>query len=245
VHDKVQDERVQGERGQLDRPRTARRRATQLALSLAAVAAAAHASNFPVVLRHPPYSPGQQVTVQGVVTDSKANHLAGLRVTLEASQQNFSLYPWGLQKKQVVTGSAETTAQGDFGLQFPWNQWYNHFELAVTVPVGIAGGEDTHVLWHEDITRRVAQGSPVVVPVTLEDKQAAFLDTFRTFLASLGTDEERRFYHESGRPDQVDHNSFPDHVETAWWYFRAGKVVRFRDGHVEKVETFAPVEPLE
>jgi hypothetical protein len=240
VHDKGQEHRAQ-----LARPRTARIPAAWLLLSFLSfllLGSAAHAS-VPV-LRHPPYSPGQQVTVQGVVNDGKGNHLAGLRVTLEASRENFSLYPWGMQKAQVVTGTAETSAQGDFGLEFPWNRWYNHFELSVSIPVGIAGGEESHLLWHDDITRRVLQGSPVVVPVTLEEDVAAFLATFRTFLGALSTDEERRTYRDSGRPDQVDHNSFPDHVEAAWWYFRAGKVVRFRDGHVEKVETFTPVEPL-
>ena len=159
-----------------------------------------------------------------------------------ASRVGFSVYPWGSRKRQVATGSAQTTAQGEFGLQFPWNRRFNHFELVVTVPVATPQGEDQQELWRDDITRRVLQGSPVAVPVALAD--TAFLDTLRQFLGSLRTDEERRTYRQVGKPDRVDRTTYPDHLETAWWYFRAGKVYRFRDGRLEKVEAFSPVEPL-
>jgi hypothetical protein len=188
------------------------------------------------------YDAGQMVMVQGAVRDGQGRPLPDLRVTLEASRTGFAVYPWGNRKREVATGSAQTTPQGEFGLQFPWNARFNHFELVVAVPVATSAGETLQELWRNDITRRVQQGSPVAVPVALED--TAFLDTLRTFLASLKTDEERRTYRETGKPDRVDRTSFPDHVETAWWYFRAGKVFRFRDGHLEKVEEFAPVEPL-
>jgi hypothetical protein len=189
-----------------------------------------------------PYDAGQQVTVQGVVRDGTGRPLPDLRVTLEASRTGFAVYPWGTQKREVATGSAQTTAGGEFGLQFPWNRRFNHFELLVTVPVATPQGEDQHVLWRNDITRRVLQGSPVAVPVALEDTK--FLDTLRQFLASLRSDEERRAYRETGKPDRVDSTRVGDRLETAWWYFRAGRVYRFRDGRLEEVETFAPVEPL-
>ncbi len=210
------------------------------ALSLALLllpGCAAHA-----FFRSSPYDTGQPVMVQGAVSDAKGRPLPDLKVTLEASRQRFAIYPWGLHKREVATGSAQTTPQGEFGLQFPWNRRFNHFELVVAVPVATAKGNDLQELWRSDITRRVLQGSPVAVPVTLQD--TTFLDTLRDFLRSLGTDEERRTYHQTGKPDRVDRTSYPDHLETAWWYFRLGKVYRFRDGHLEKVEAFAPVEPL-
>jgi len=189
-----------------------------------------------------PYDAGQKVTVQGVVSDGHGRALPDLRVTLEASRTGLSVYPLGTRKHEVATGSAQTSAQGEFGLQFPWNRRFNHFELVVAVPVATPRGEDLRELWRSDFTRRVQQGSPVAVPVSLQD--TTFLDTLRTFFASLKTDEERRTYREAGRPDRVDRTNFPDHLETAWWYFRAGKVYRFRDGRLDKVETFAPVEPV-
>ncbi len=188
------------------------------------------------------YDAGQMVMVQGAVRDNQGRPLPDLRVTLEASRTGFAVYPWGTQKREVATGSAQTTAAGEFGLQFPWNRRFNHFELTVAVPVATPQGEDLQVLWRNDITRRVLQGSPVAVPVALEDTK--FLDTLRQFLASLRTDEERRAYRQAGKPDRVDSTRIGDHLETAWWYFRAGKVYRFRDGRLDKVDTFAPVEPM-
>ena len=194
------------------------------------------------LFRRSVYAPGEQVRVQGVVTDGKGRPLPDLRVTLEASRTGYSVYPLGRHKREVATGSAQTTAQGEFGLQFPWNPRFNHFELVVTVPVATPQGEDLRELFRNDITRRVRQGSPVAVPVALAD--TAFLDTLRQFLGSLKTDEERRTYHQVGRPDRVDRTTQGDRVETAWWYFRAGKVYRFLDGRLEKVEDFAPVQPV-
>jgi hypothetical protein len=214
---------------------------TLAALSLALLAlpgCAAHAS----LRSTAPYDSGQSVTVQGVVNDGGGRALGDLRVTLEASRLRFAVYPWGHHKREVVTGSAQTTARGEFGLQFPWNDRFNHFELVVGVPVSTPGGEELLELSRQDITRRVLQGSPVAVPVTLAD--TSFLDTLRSFLASLKTTEEHQAYREAGRPDRVDRVTYPDHLETAWWYFRQGKVYRFRDGHLEKVDTFAPVSPV-
>jgi hypothetical protein len=217
----------------------------RLYTALAAVCLASFVPPDPAAaspFRRSPYEPGQQVTVQGVVRDAKGQPLGDLRVTLEASHTGFTVYPWGSRKREVATGSAQTTVAGDFGLQFPWNGRFNHFELVVAVPVATAQGEDQHELWRDDITRRVLQGSPVAVPVELAD--TAFLETLRQFLGSLRTDEERRTYRQVGRPDRVDQVSYPDRLETAWWYFRAGKVYRFRDGRLDTVEEFSPVQPV-
>ena len=83
-----------------------------------------------------------------------------------------------------------------------------------------------------------------VSPRTALSSEGATEEQVEQFLASLRTDEERRTYRQVGKPDRVDSTRVSDHLETAWWYFRAGKVYRFRDGRLEKVDTFAPVEPL-
>jgi hypothetical protein len=212
------------------------------ALAAVALAFALLPASAVAALRGAPYGNGDPVTIQGVVNDGKGRPLPDLRVTLEASRVGFSVYPWGSHKREVATGSALTTARGEFGLQFPWSRRFNRFELVVAVPVATTHGEELQELWRGDITRRVRQGSPVAVPVSLEDTK--FLDTLRDFLGSLRTDEERRTYRQTGKPDRVDRVAFPDHLETAWWYFRTGKVYRFRDGRLEKVEEFAPVQPL-
>ena len=202
---------------------------------LALTGATAHAARAP-------YDNGQAVTVQGVVSDGKGRPLSDLKVTLEASRVGFAVYPWGNHKREVATGSAQTTPRGEFGLQFPWNRRFNRFELVVAVPVATAKGEDLQELWRSDITRRVLQGSPVAVPVTLEDTK--FLDTLRQFLGSLSTDEERRAYRQAGKPDRVDRVVIGGAQMTTWWYFRTGKAYRFRDGRLEQVEEFPPVQPL-
>ena len=51
-------------------------------------------------------------------------------------------------------------------------------------------------------------------------------------------------YQERGRPDKVETTRYEDRVETAWWYFEQGKVCRFADGELVKVEEFDPVEDL-
>jgi hypothetical protein len=191
---------------------------------------------------HKGYTEGQSITVQGIVSDIAGKPVHDVQVVLEASRSGFSLYPFGSNKHDLVTGTATTDAQGNYGLQFPWNHHYDHFELVVAIGVATAHGDDRQELRRLDITRYVQQGTPVVVPVTLADTH--FLDTLREFLGSLRTDEEQKAYHQAGKPDRVDRTTYPDHVDTAWWYFEQGKVYRFRDGHLQTIDSFAPVKPV-
>jgi hypothetical protein len=189
-----------------------------------------------------PYDRGQRVLVQGVVADGQGKALSDLQVVLEASRMGFGVYPPGERKREVVTGSTQTDRGGEFGLELGWNPRFNHFELVVGVPVVSRGAETLQELSRQDITRRVRQGSPVAVPVTLLDTK--FLTNLRTFLADVESADEQRIYRETGKPDRVDRVKYPDRDETAWWYFAAGKVYRFRNGRLDKVEDFAPVRPL-
>jgi hypothetical protein len=189
-----------------------------------------------------PYESGQTVVVQGVVSDRAGQRLDDLDVVLEASRLGVGVYPPGQRKREIVTGSTKTDTDGEYALELDWNRRFNHFELVVGVPVATPQGEVMQELARVDITRRMGQGSPVAVPVTLED--TSFLSTLREFLGALRTADEQRVYRETGKPDRVDRIRYPDRQEAAWWYFRLGKVYRFRDGSLERVEDFTPVTPL-
>jgi hypothetical protein len=189
-----------------------------------------------------PYAAGERVVVQGVVADGSGAPVGDVEVVLEASRMGFGLYPPGERKREVVTGRTRADGGGNFGLELTWSRRYNHFELVVGVPLVRGGDEVLHELVRLDVTRRLRRGNPVVLPVTLQD--TTFLTNLRTFLAQADSADERRVYREAGKPDRVDTVSHPDREESAWWYFAAGKVYRFRDGRLDEVEDFAPVRPL-
>ena len=220
----------------------ARRTGAAALLVVAAGLLAGGCASTPAVGGRFPYDAGDAVTIQGVVADAAGKRLDDLQVVLEASRLGVGVYPPGQRKREIVTGSTRTDREGQYGLELTWNGRFNHFELVVGVPVATPQGEVLQELSRQDITRRVRQGTPVAIPVTLED--TAFLTTLREFLASLRTQDEQRTYRETGKPDRVDRVKYPDREETAWWYFRLGKVYRFSDGRLQRVEDFAPVTPL-
>jgi hypothetical protein len=48
-----------------------------------------------------------------------------------------------------------------------------------------------------------------------------------------------------GVPEDVKRVSYAgrqQETEVSWWYFEAGKVYRFRDGRLDQVERFDPVQ---
>ncbi|PYQ56495.1 MAG: hypothetical protein DMF53_25375 [Acidobacteria bacterium] len=140
--------------------------------------------------------------------------------------------------------SAVTDARGNYTLEWPWDSYFNHFELVAGVPVHSRlengrTGDTVQELARQEITRRVEAGSPAVVAVTIDNRQ--FLDNFRQFLASIKTDDQRKVYQEMGRPDRIRNVRYPSYLESSWWYFEAGRVYRFRDGRLEQVTPFDPV----
>lgn len=189
-----------------------------------------------------PYQEGERVELSGIVSDAAGAPLEGLTVVLEAARSGFRLKPFGRAPREIVRGSAETDAQGRFGLEWDWKRGFDRFALIVAVPVQEASGEKLHVLERMDVTRRVLQGSPVAVSPVVED--TVFLEKLRSFLAQLDTEDERSTYADMGRPDRVETVEYPDRVETSWWYFHAGKVFRFADGELIGTREFDPVEPL-
>lgn len=186
------------------------------------------------------YEQGERVQVTGIVTGRDGRPLEGIRVSLEASRSYFSLRQ--LRKTaadDVRRVSALTNAKGEYTVEWPWDSYFNHFELVSGVPVRKGKQDRVEELAREDVTKRLLAGSPVVVSPVIENTK--FLDSLNQFLAMVRSADEQRTYEEMGRPDRVQRLQYPDHVEDSWWYFESGRVYRFRDGRLEQVVPFTPV----
>jgi hypothetical protein len=186
---------------------------------------------------------GDRVQITGAVTDSQGRPLSDVRVSFEATRTYFSVRQLQrTQTEEVRRVTAVTDAGGQFTLQWPFDNYFNHFELVVGVPVRKARKETLVELAREDITRRFQGGSPVVVSLVVQSKNAQFVTKLRDFVASVRSDDERKVYDEMGRPDKVERVQYPGRTEVSWWYFDAGRVYRFQDGHLEQVVPFEPVK---
>ena len=186
------------------------------------------------------YEQGERVQVTGIVTSRNGQPLQGIRVSLEASRSYFSLRQ--LRKTaadDVRRVSTLTNAKGEYTVEWPWDSYFNHFELVSGVPVRKGKQDRVEELAREDVTKRLLAGSPVVVSPVIENTK--FLDSLNQFLAMVRSADEQRTYAEMGRPDRVQRLQYPDHVEDSWWYFESGRVYRFRDGRLEQVVPFTPV----
>lgn len=200
-----------------------------LAVLLAAIPAAAA-----------PYEQGQRIQFTGLVSDRQGQPLAGVQVVLEVTRTYFSMRH--LRREQVDTRKvrATTNERGEYSLEWPWDSYFNHFELVVGVPVRKARKEQLQELERLDVTKRAVAGAPVVSALVVQN--AGFIVHLREFLASVRTDDQRRVYDEMGRPDKVETVQYPSSAEVSWWYFETGRVYRFRDGHLEQVVPFDPVK---
>ncbi len=189
------------------------------------------------------YRKGQTVVIEGRVSDAAGAPVAEVAVLLELSRSSFRLLKLGQEKQpDTLTLPTATAADGAFAFDWQWDGHHNTFELAVGLPVARDGQTAYEIFLRRDITEQVKKGSPVVVPLVLEDSGA--LLWLRDFLSRLGSDDERRIYREMGRPDRVDRGEAARPGEESWWYFAAGKVYRLRDGALEQVVHFDPIEPL-
>lgn len=186
-----------------------------------------------------PYERGAKVEVTGLVTGPDGSPLGDLRVVLEVQRLAFSLRERQRTVRDTRRIAASTDAQGQFSLSFPWDSYYNHYELVVGMPVRKPGGERLEVLERVDLTRRIEAGSPVVAAVVVEN--AGFVAKLRQFVAQVQSDDEQRVYAEMGKPDEVKVVEYPDHREASWWFFDSGRVYRFRDGRLTQITPFDPV----
>lgn len=204
---------------------------------LLAAASAPPAAAFPGVGSR--YESGQRIEVKGLVTDPEGRPIEDARVVLELARETFDVRSFGRTKKKVTPVATTSNARGEFSIVFPWDDFYNDFQLAVGVPVRGPKGEHFVALERKDLTRRIDKGSPVVASVVVQN--ASFIRNLRTFLASVDSEDERRVYERMGRPDRVKITQHPGRDEVSWWYFEAGRVYRFVDGALRATEEFDPV----
>ena len=185
------------------------------------------------------YDPGQRIEITGLVTDPQGRPIEGLDVVLELARETFGFRSFRKEKKKVTPVTATTNARGEYSIVFPWDDYYNSFELVVGVQVRGRQGEKLSELERMDLTRRVEKGTPVVASITVQN--ASFVTNLRKFKATVDSEDERRIYDRNGRPDRVKVTNFPDHSETSWWYFETGRVYRFVNGRLQATEEFSPV----
>lgn len=215
----------------------ARRRLPILAAAVVAALVAA-----PAAAARAPYAQGEEVLFTGIVTKSDGTPIPDLQVTLEASRAAFSFRRLGRVRENLSRLAATTNARGEFSIPWPWDDYYNRFELVLAVPVRTHQGETLHELARMDLSRRMAQGSPVVTALVVED--TSLVERRRKFLAALDSADERKVYEQMGQPDRMQQVDYPGHQEVTWWYFRHGRAYRFRDGSLAQVIPFEPVEPF-
>ncbi len=195
-------------------------------------------------------SNGETVHLRGAVADPQGRPMAGLAVTLTASRSYFSLRRMQSAEASARTVSTTTDNRGRYALDWPWDEHYNHFELALGIPLhGAGGGQGAHgdrvePLASEDVSDRLtgAAGAAVDLPFTVQN--AAYVEKVRRFAATLASDDERRVYAEMGHPDEVKSVRYPDHDEVSWWYFASGKAYRFESGKLAQVVPFDPIKPF-
>ncbi len=182
---------------------------------------------------------GERVSITGVVADRAGTPIAGLDVALEASRTRFDVRAMRREKAETRRISAQTNARGEFSLEWPWTPGFDLFELVAGVGTRGASGEGFTAFARSDVSRRVSQGGQVIAALEVQD--TAPLETLRTFLAGLTSEDERRIYDEMGRPDSIDRVNGGAWTEATWWYFATGRACRFRDGRLEQVQEFDPV----
>jgi len=196
---------------------------------------------------------GDHVLFSGQVSDADGKPVANVTVLLELSRTSFSLRHFKQVKKNTLRIPVTATVDGHYLHDWRWDGYYNTFELAVAVPssrIGrrSGGSDDYEVLHRLDVTERVRLDAPpagdagdlVVVTPLLVDK-GGDLGWLRRLLAGTASGEEIRVLREMGRPDRADAHR---DGASAWWYFEAGKVYRFRGGALEQVEDFESIKPL-
>lgn len=189
-----------------------------------------------------PYAQGEEVLFTGIVTASDGKPIPDLQVTLEASRAAFSFRRLGRVRENLSRLATTTNARGEFSIPWPWDDYYNRFELVVSVPWRTTAGDTLVELRRVDLSRRVTQGSPVVSTVEVADTSR--VEARRSFLAALDSADERKTYEQMGQPERVQMLDLGESDEVTWWYFQHGRAYRFRDGTLRQVLQFDPVEPF-
>jgi hypothetical protein len=196
--------------------------------------------------REEPYAKGELVEFSGTVTDPAGDPVEGMTVVLLASRKGFELRSMKHEEKGLTRMPARTDAQGRFAIRWHWNPYYDTFRVRAEGPrastAAVEGGPERQqaVLAEIDLTRRVPEGSPVVVAIEVPDAEPHRQN--RAFEAAPQSDDQKRVFEEMGKPDRVDRLEMSGGDETAWWYFQRGRSYHFRDGRLDQVIEFEPVK---
>jgi hypothetical protein len=190
-----------------------------------------------------PYREGTTVLITGLVTDGGGEAVPGLRVVLEASRKSFKLKKLSRVEDEPTKVAATTDENGRFEIPWPWHDYYNRFSLMVGVPLKTARGLTVRELQRVDLSKRILQGSPVRTAIVIAEEQ--YLESLKRFLRGVDSDPKREIFEELGQPDRVERIQRGSGQESTWWYFEIGKAYRFRDGELEQVIHFDPVEPFD
>jgi hypothetical protein len=184
---------------------------------------------------------GDRVQVTGIVTAAADGRpLAGVQVVLEVSRSYFAVRQLRTDRKETRRVSTTTNPRGEYTIEWPWDPYFNNFELLVGLPVRKGQAEKLEVLARHDLTQRLQRGTPVIVSPVVAN--AGLISRVRDFVAGLSSADENRVYQEMGKPDEVKSLRLPDRKEVTWWYFERGRMYRFLDGRLEQVVPFDPIK---
>ncbi|HYL06795.1 MAG TPA: carboxypeptidase-like regulatory domain-containing protein [Thermoanaerobaculia bacterium] len=192
-----------------------------------------------------PYDEGERLLFTGIVTDTGGKPVPGVQVVLEAARHAFSLRDLRRAQRDARRVGAATDAHGQYTIEWAWDDHFNRFQVLAGVVLRHGKEERLEVLEREDVTERVAAGSPIVSAIVVHNR--ALVDRWHEFMASVQSPDQHRVYEEMGTPDDVKRVSYAgrrerEDAEVSWWYFAAGKVYHFSAGRLDQVERFDPVQ---
>ncbi len=179
-------------------------------------------------------STGDPVAISGKVTDTGGRTLGGVRVVFEASRKSLRR---GENEVRRVAGT--TDAGGAYTISWPWDPYFNRFEIQAGVAIRRGKEEKFEVFERQSLSARQMESGPVVVPVIIREGER--LAKLRSFEAQIRTDDERRVYAELGQPEEVRIVEYPGLRESTWWYFELGRAYRFEAGRLVQVIPFDPI----
>ncbi len=181
---------------------------------------------------------GERVEFKGIVTDADGKPIQQVTVNLNAIRRKFRARRFRKETVDTFRVSAVTNERGEYSIYWPWNDYYNCFELVVVTSVRHEAGDDSLELERVDITKQASSGSPVLSSLVVQD--TSYLYKLRRFRTTVDTSDEKRIYGELGAPDRFE--EVTDSDEVTWWYFKSGKVYRFIGGKLKDIVPFDPVK---
>ncbi len=190
------------------------------------------------------WSSGEHVEIRGTVTDPAGRALPQVTVVFEAAREGLSLRELRMDKGRTDERRAVTDPRGIYTIDWPWDPFFNRFEVRVELPVRGPQGERMEVLARHSLGTLRDASNPVIANLSVE--KAALIAQLQDFLAQVDTDAERRVYQRLGKPDRYERVVYEgsDRVDAAWWYFSVGKVFYFRSGELVEERSFQPVRPF-